>query len=165
MDPRFLLPDVPIADHETAVFSYLVVNNGHSQGREVLATMQDKLAKLASTGAEAASAELGVEAGAAAAAAIGGLIGTPVPVVGTAIGIAVGALAGWLSNTVIRFFDANCDGPVASGAHVFKGAELRDILSRGGLVHGLDNNPGSGSPIGCGSNSYYHTEWNVTIGH
>jgi hypothetical protein len=152
-----------VDDDQPAVFTYIIVNNGHSDPNAVEKELEQLASKLAGAGAQAAakaiSDALVDTIGAAVGAAIGSLVGTAiVPVIGTALG----ALAGWIVNEAEQLIFADCDGPVAAGVHAFVGSQLRAATHNGGVLQTTDNNPGVDSPQGCGSNSMYETTWKVT---
>jgi hypothetical protein len=143
---------VPVADTETAVLTYAIVNNGHGKPGDVEKGLETAARRLAQKGAQAAA----TAAGAAIGELLGASIGTAVvPVIGTALG----AVAGWLVGSVGHLLFANCDGPVAAGVHPLTGAQLR--AAPGGVITHEDNNPGVDSPHGCGGNSHYYVTWSV----
>ena len=149
------LDGIDVGDDESAVFTYAIVNNGHSDPGTVQKVLEQALSALANKGAQAAASAVGTAVGAAVGAAIGSGI---VPVVGTALG----ALAGWLVSATSGLIFADCDGPVAAGFHVFKGSDLRSQIASSGPVRGTDDHPGTDSPHGCGSNSHYTATWSVS---
>jgi hypothetical protein len=55
----------------------------------------------------------------------------------------------------------DCDGAVAGGNHVFSGAQLAAQTANGHVISGTDNNKGTNSPTGCGSNSQYYVSWTI----
>ncbi len=143
---------IPVDDNETAVFTYLIINSGHSDPSVVVKGLEAAASALASKGAQLVA----TAAGGAIGAALGAAIGTAaVPLIGTALG----ALAGWVVSSVGALLFANCDGPVAAAVHTYTGAQLR--AAGGAGLTGNDNHPGSDSPSGCGSNSDYTTFWTV----
>ncbi len=146
---------VPVADNEVAVFTYLIVNNGHSDPGVAEKAIEQAAKTLAEKGAQAAA----TAAGAAIGAALGASIGTAVvPVLGTALG----ALAGWVVSSVGALLFADCDGPVAAAVHTYTGAQLRAGTSQGLKLTDNDHHPGTDSPSGCGSNSVYDVRWTIT---
>jgi hypothetical protein len=145
---------VSVGSDMPVVFTYAIVNNGHGSQANVEQSLQKAGTQLAQKAAEAAAKAVGAEIG----SALGASIGTAaVPVVGTALG----ALAGWLVGEIGGFLFANCDGPVAAGVHVFKGADLASQTGGGKVLTQTDHNPGTNSPTGCGSNSNYYVSWSV----
>lgn len=146
---------VQVGDEEAAVFTYAIINTGHSDPGAVKTGLEQALSFLASKGAQAAASAAGGAVGAAVGASIGTAI---VPVIGTALG----ALAGWLVSSATGLVFANCDGPVAAGLHVFKGGDLRMGIAATGAVRATDDHPGTDSPHGCGSNSHYRAAWSVS---
>jgi hypothetical protein len=153
-----------VSDNEIAVFSYIIVNNGHSGDSVVDAAIRHGAQFLASGGANAAADVVSSAAAAAVGAWLGGVLGSPVPIIGTIVGGALGALAGKLLNELIDVINPNCDGPLASGLITIPGKELQEKLNANENFGQRDKNPGIDSPSGCGSNSYYRTTWSVKKG-
>jgi hypothetical protein len=120
------LKNVPVADNETAVFSYAIVNSGHSDPSTAEKTLEQAVSTLAEKGAQAAASA----AGSAIGAALGASIGTAVvPLIGTALG----AVAGWVVSYAGKLIFANCDGAVAAAVHTYTGSQLRRLgVSRSG---------------------------------
>jgi hypothetical protein len=147
--------DVEVADNETAVFTYAIVNSGHTDPNTAEKTLEQAVSSLAQKGAQIAATGVGAAIGAGLGASIGTAV---VPVVGTALG----ALAGWLVTSAGNLVFANCDGTVAAGVHAFTGAQLR--ASQGGHLGATDHHPGTDSPHGCGSNSNYDVSWSISAG-
>jgi hypothetical protein len=147
---------VPVADNETAVFTYAIVNSGHSDPTAVEKTLEQAVSTLAEKGAQAAA----TAAGGAVGAALGASIGTAVvPVIGTALG----ALAGWLVSSAGKLIFADCDGAVAAAVHTFTGSQLHAGTSQGRHLGESDHHPGTDSPDGCGSNSDYDVSWSIHL--
>ena len=145
---------VPVADNETAVFTYLIVNSGHADPGAAEKAVQQAATTLAEKGAQAAA----TAAGGAIGAALGASIGTAVvPLLGTALG----ALAGWVVSSVGTLLFADCDGAVAASVHTYSGAQLRAGTSQGLKLTGSDHHPGTESAAGCGSNSIYDVRWTI----
>jgi hypothetical protein len=148
--------DVPVADNETAVFSYAIVNSGHTNPTAAEKTLEQAVSTLAEKGAQAAA----TAAGGAVGAALGASIGTAVvPLIGTALG----ALGGWVVSSAGKLIFANCDGTVAAAVHTYSGAQLRAGTSQGQHLGEKDHHPGTDSPHGCGSNSNYDVFWSVHL--
>jgi hypothetical protein len=160
-NPGLVLDNVPIEDKEIAVFSYIIVNNGHSEDTVVDAAIRNAATSLARGGANAAAGAISSTAGAAVGAWLGGFLGSPVPIVGTIVGAALGALTGTLLTSLIDVINPNCDGPLASAVIPIPGQGLRERLDAGQQFSQRDYNPGIDSPSGCGSNSRYWTTWSV----
>jgi hypothetical protein len=137
---------VAAAPTDVVAFTYSIVNTGFAKN-SVEADLQKATAAAASKGAAAGAG--------AAGGAVGGPLGAGIAAVGTeAVGWALGKLEG------IIF--ANCDGPVAAGDHVFTGAQLAAHTAGGKVYTVTDDNKGSDSPHGCGSNSRYYVTWSVS---
>lgn len=156
--PDMVLRDVPVADNEIAVFSYIIINNGRGDPDVAERLLRGAATQLAETGANAVRDVVTTAAGATAGAALGALVGSPVPIVGTFVGAALGGLTAKLLGSLIDMVDPNCDGPLAAGTHIFPGVSL----AGGSPVSQCDHNPGIDSPAGCGANSNYFTTWRVT---
>lgn len=147
---------VSIADNETVVFSYAIVNSGHSDPNAAEKTLEQAVSTIAEKGAQAAASA----AGGAVGAALGASIGTAVvPLIGTALG----ALAGYVVSSAGKLIFANCDGAVAAAVHSFTGAQLRNATGQGRPFQESDHHPGTDSPHGCGSNSNYDVTWSVHL--
>ncbi len=160
--PGIPLTNIPVADDEIVVFTYVIINNGHSTEGEVHKLIESAATKIATTGADAAAKVIGDAAKTAAGAAIGALLGSVVPIVGTIVGAALGALSSFLLGDLINVLNPNCDGPIGSSAMTIGGAELRRILSSGQPWTRKDHNPGTDSAGGCGANSDYSTTWSIS---
>ncbi len=152
-----MFQDVEVGENETAVFTYNIVNNGHSDPSAVEKTLLEGTKTLATKGAELAAQAGGTAIGAALGASIGTGV---VPIIGTALG----ALAGWVVSYGGGLLFANCDGAVASAVHTFSGKQLREGTSRGGHLSKSDYHPGTDSAAGCGSNSKYNVNWTIKLG-
>lgn len=156
------LRNVPIADDEIAVFTYVIINNGHSTESEVQKLLETAAVKLADTSAQAAAKVIGEGAKAAAGAAMCALIASAVPIIGTIVGAALGAVRAFLLGALIKAIDSNCDGPIASAALTIGGKELREKLASGQPWSHQDSNPRNDSPGEYGANSMYQTTWIVS---
>lgn len=160
--PGVPLTNIPISDDEIAVFTYVIINNGHSTESDVHKLIESAATKIATTGANAAANAIGEGAKVAAGAAIGAALGSAIPILGTIVGAALGALSSFLLGELINSINPNCDGPIASAAMTIGGAELRKTLSTGQPWTHKDSNPGVDSAGGCGSNSDYSTTWSIS---
>jgi hypothetical protein len=149
--------NVEVADNETAVFTYAIVNSGHTDPNAAEKTLEQAVSGLAQKGAQIAASAVGAAIGAELGASIGTAI---VPVIGTALG----ALAGWLVTSAGKLLFANCDGAVAAAVHAFTGAQLRAGTNQGGHLGATDHHPGTDSAHGCGSNSNYDVNWSIVEG-
>ncbi len=148
---------VPVADNETAVFTYAIVNSGHTDPTTAEKTLEQAVSSLAEKGAKAAASA----AGGAVGAALGASIGTAVvPLLGTALG----ALAGWVVSSAGKLIFADCDGAVAAAVHTYTGSQLRAGTTGGRPLTGNDHHPGTNSARGCGSNSDYSVSWSIHAG-
>ncbi|MEH2453193.1 hypothetical protein [Nostoc sp.] len=152
-----MFKDIEVGENETAVFTYNIVNNGHSDPSTVEKTLIEGTKTLATKGAELAAKA----AGPAIGAALGASIGTGVvPLIGTALG----ALAGWVVSYGGDLLFANCDGAVASAVHTFSGKQLREGTKQVGKLSDTDYHEGKESPDGCGGNSKYYVNWTIKLG-
>jgi hypothetical protein len=141
--------DIP-NDNTPVVFSYAIVNNGHSDHATLQKELEGALTTLGNAGAKAAASAVGGAIG----AALGASLGTAaVPIIGTALG----ALSGWLVGEIGSILFANCDGPVAAGVRIYTGAQLMQDTAGGQKLTETVEHPGTDSPTGCGSNSVYFT--------
>ena len=85
-------PKVNVGPTDTVVMNYLIVNTGHKNPSQTVATL------------EAAGTQLATKGG----TLLGAAFGSAIPGLGTALG----ALAGWLAGELVGLLNANCDGPV-----------------------------------------------------
>ena len=131
------IPNVADPGGQRVAFSYSIVNNGHSSD-----TFEQALSALVSAAATKAA-----EAG-------GGALAGPA---GEAVGSGAGA---WAIGKLLGIIFADCDGPVAAADHTYSAAELA-AEANGKVVTTTDNNKGTDSPNGCGSNSQYYVTWSV----
>lgn len=139
---------------QTAVLTYAIVNSGHSDPSVVEKALENAAEGLADKAADLAAQALGTGIG----TALGAEIGTAaVPIIGSALG----ALAGWIVNEVGNLLFANCDGPVAAGVHPLSGGDLYAATKGGQAAHHTDDQPGTDSAHGCGSNSHYAVHWST----
>ena len=139
------IPNVAVPDGSVVAFSYSIVNTGHDKN-----TVEQAMQKAAGAAAsKAATAGAGVLGG-----AIGGPLGAGIATVGE-------AAAGWVLGKLENILFANCDGPVAAGDHVFTAAQLAQKTAGGHVLSLTDDNKGSDSPHGCGSNSRYFVTWSI----
>ncbi|KAI9762645.1 MAG: hypothetical protein M4579_000263 [Chaenotheca gracillima] len=151
--PDVALRNIPVEDGEIAVFTYIIINNGHDEEGKIQKTLEEGANKLASNAASSEGKDIG--------AAIGAVLGLAVPVVGTLVGAYLGAVAQVLLTDLFGSILPNCDGPIASAAQVVPASDLNRRLSAGEQFGTTDTNPGVTSPHGCGANSSYTTTWSV----
>ena len=145
---------VSIAQGETAVLTYNMVNSGHQDPNKVEKELETATESLAQKGAKIAVTAIGSAIGSELGAAIGT---AAVPIIGTALG----ALTGYLVGGVFGLIFADCDGPVAAAVHVLTYDQVKAALASGhGQTH-TDDHPGVDSATGCGSNSHYTVTWSV----
>jgi len=140
------IPNVAVGPDDVVAFSYSIVNTGHDKD-----SVEQALQKVT-----AAAASKGASAG---AAAIGGAVGGPL---GSLITFVGSQAFGWVAGELEGILFADCDGPVAAGDHVYTGAQLAQQTSGGKTISATDDNKGSTSHVGCGSNSRYYVTWAIS---
>lgn len=141
------IPNVTVQSGQAVSFSYAIVNSGYKQD-----TLEQDLISWIGRAAQKAAA-----VGAADLAA--GLTGnTSAASLASQVGQQAG---GWAINQLLGIIFADCDGTVAAGDHIFSGAQLANDTNGGLTYWQHDNNPGTDSPAGCGSNSQYYATWSV----
>jgi len=141
------IPNITVQPGQAVSVSYAIVNSGFNQN-----TLEQDLIKWIGSAAQKA-------AGAGAAALAGLLTSDPTA---TSIANTAGEQAGgWAANKLLNIIFADCDGTVAAGDHVFSGLQLANDTAGGHTMWSQDNNPGTDSPVGCGSNSQYYVTWSV----
>jgi len=140
------IPDVDVPAGEVVAFSYSIVNSGHDKD-----SVQQALQKFVT-----AASSKDVTAGAGVVGSgIGGPIGAGLAIIGT-------QAAGWVVGKLENILFANCDGTVAAADHVFNAAQLAQQTAGGHLISATDDNKGSDSATGCGSNSRYFVSWSIS---
>jgi hypothetical protein len=130
---------------DSVSFTYGIVNSGYDANK-----LETALKKAVSD-----AASKGAKAGISAAA------NTILPGSGS---IASAAGSGYADELIADILDVvfpDCDGAVAGGNHVFSGAQLAAQTANGHVISGTDNNKGTNSPTGCGSNSQYYVSWTI----
>lgn len=75
-NPGLIISGVPVGDNEIPFFSYVLVNDGHSDDGVVLKTLEGASSKIAHAGASAAADAVKTASSAAAGDAIGAVVGT-----------------------------------------------------------------------------------------
>jgi len=135
-----------LGDAQVVDFTYNIVNGGYSN------SYAGGMEKLAAIGAAKGVILAGDAVGQELAGNLGGVIGAY-----------VGASApAWAIDKVLGFIFPNCDGVVAAADHIYTGAQLAAQTANGRVIQGTDNNPGTDSPHGCGSNSHYFVSWAIS---
>jgi hypothetical protein len=141
------IPDIEVLPTEAVAFVYSIVNFGFDQ-----ATTEQKI--------KTAIANAATQAAAAGAKAGGMVVAGPV---GGFLGNIVGQTAGgWLVGEALGVVFADCDGPVAGANHTYAGAQLADQTAGGRVLSAADDNKGTDSNRGCGSNSHYTVNWSIS---
>jgi hypothetical protein len=161
-DVGLTIGPLPVAAFEPVVVNYLILNSGHQSQSEIDATLTQVADSLASAGTQAAASAIGAGVGTLVGASIGGAV---VPIIGSALG----ALSGWLVSEFTGLLFADCDGPVAAQQMPFTGASIwRQTPWPGGEIalplFFAQDNPRTNSPAGCGANSDYVVNWQITPG-
>jgi hypothetical protein len=140
-----VIPNVQVPANAVVAFSYLIVNSGHNQ---------DEVGQAVQKGASAASTKAAAAAAGLVGTAVGGPAGTLIASVGT-------EAAGWALGKLVNIIFANFDGTVAAADHAFTAAQLAQKTANGAVFTMVDDNKGSDSPVGCGSNSRYYVTWSL----
>jgi len=124
-NPRILFPNIPLADDEVAILSYVVVNDGHHSRDEI-----DNLLIQAAVGLAERGVQYGIQFGTES-------IGI---VIAREIGDIVSRVLGFifLVLNLAQIFITGCDGWLAAGVHGFAGADL----CLHGLIEGTDQSLG-----------------------
>jgi hypothetical protein len=73
--------------------------------------------------------------------------------------------AGTWASRIGSILFANCDGTVAAKTWTVNEGTLKIIAAGGSPLKGTDQNPGTDSPTGCGSNSLYEVSWSISAAH
>jgi hypothetical protein len=141
------IPNVVVQPGQAVAFSYSIVNSGFNQN-----SIEQDLIKWIGQAAQKAAG-----AGAAALAALG----TDDPNAASIANAAGSGAGGWAATKLLNIIFADCDGTVAAGDHSFSGAQLAKDTAGSKTMFTTDNNPGTDSPTGCGSNSRYEVTWSV----
>ena len=137
------IPNVLVQPGQTVAFTYRIDNTGYNANK-----VEQALKTAVAAGASKAAT--------AGGAGLGSLIGCP------ECGAAVGPGLGWLAGKLEGIIFADCDGTVAAGAHTFPQADLARLTAGGKVISQTDDNTGTDSPTGCGSNSRYYVTWSVS---
>jgi hypothetical protein len=130
-------------DGGSIAWTFLLINAGHTDSGFVAATNK------AADAYAGALAGKSLDASTAAGAGAGVLF-----MLATAAVVA--------AQEVLNLLTANCDGGVASGAFNRTAVELANMTAGSNLTFGeSQNNPGTDSPAGCGSNSSYDVNYQI----
>jgi len=160
--------DVVATDTDLVTFQYSVINssNGPAAATAFLEKIGSELLSAVEKADETAVTKLtGIPLSGLSSQEAGALIGAQLGnIVIPGLGSIIGAVAGWFSTTIADWGWPDCDGPVAIGLRVFSGAQLRGMIQAndGAGTSGVDDNPGTNSADGCGSNSDYQVSWSIT---
>ena len=158
-------PGLTIQDTDTVYFSYSAINSSQaaSAATAFLEKAGSQLLNAVEKADEAAIKDLtGLDLSQISPQEAGALIGAQLGnYVLPGFGAVIGAIAGWFADSVGGFIFPLCDGPVAAGVYVFNAPQLREMLTSGATYTQTDDNPGTTSAKGCGSNSDYQIIWNV----
>jgi hypothetical protein len=138
------IPNVTVEPGQMVAFTYNITNTGYNANS----------VEQAIKSGVASEAQKALTAG---AMALGGLVGCP------ECGSLVGPAGGnWLLGKLEGVIFADCDGPVAGGAHTFPQASLAALTANGKVYAVTDDDKGTDSATGCGGNSHYYVTWSVT---
>ncbi len=142
------IPNVMVGPTNTVAFVYTIVNSGYNSN-----SVEQALQKIVNLGAEKGAG--------AGSAALCGLVTEDPSVAKTCDSVGTSA-ATWVMGKLDGILFPNCDGTVAAATHGFTGAALAKGTANGGVMSGTDDNKGTDSPTGCGSNSRYFVSWTIT---
>jgi hypothetical protein len=153
-----------VADDEKVVMSYIIINHGgSSSSTDIMSTLESTGDTLAKSAIAVYATEVSIVAGAALNVVLPGFGVVLVPILDSALI----ALGDWLLSDVvglISLITPDCDGPVATGVHAYTGSQLRKGIDANQFSHtyAMDNCVGVNSPAGCGDNSLYDVDWNIS---
>lgn len=140
---------------EASLFTYMILNNGHADGKVLDDALLKATGSITSNGVQSISKGIGAGLG-----AIVGIefIGTTIiaPVLGSLLGSLVDYLLSKLGPVVF----VDCDGLVAVESVAFSGRDLFLKTNNGGLTLTTTHH-GTESPDGCGANSVYDVTWTI----
>jgi hypothetical protein len=137
------IPNVLVQPGQKVAFTYRIDNTGFNA---------NKVEQALKTAVAAGAAKAAMAGG----AGLGSLVGCP------ECGAFIGPGLGWLAGKLEGIIFANCDGTVAAGAHTFPQADLARLTAGGKVISQIDDNKGTDSATGCGSNSRYYVTWSVS---
>lgn len=171
---NLIVPNVKIKDTDSVYFHYSVINS--SKGASAAAQFLDSIATQVYSALEKADSKVVEEGtfeiaslsaltpreqGAFVGAQLGFIVGTSIALPG--LGEVLGGLVGWFATDIWTAFCPNCDGPVAFGMYVLSPPQIRNTLMKlGPDFLFAEDCPGVNSAAGCGENSHYLLNWNVT---
>jgi hypothetical protein len=143
---------------EAISFSYLVINNGHSDQSQILASLAagSNSLSLAVTASMAQDIANGVAK--IASAALSSTVTVPV------VGSILGAAGGWLLSQLVSLAFADCDGLVAAELSASIGRGLFEATNNGNTSFGATTTHRSSKPsILCGTGDcVYDVTWSIT---
>ena len=128
-NPNIYFQNIPVKDYESAVFSYLIVNNGHGKPIDVETSLSNGTLSLAQQGVSYASQYQSNSVGETIAQFIGE---TFVRIVGFVVSIIGG---------FVDLFKEGCDGWLAAGVHGFRGMDICNGTPAD--LTGTDSSPGT----------------------
>jgi hypothetical protein len=140
---------------EASLFNYLILNNGHADGKVLDDALVKAAGSITSDGVQSISKGIGAGLGAIVGIEI---IGTTVlaPVIGSLLGSLVDYLLGKVGSVVF----ADCDGLVAAEGVAFSGRDLF-LKTKDGPLTVTTTHHGTDSASGCGANSVYEVTWTI----
>jgi len=124
-----VLKNIPVGDTDVAIFSYVIVNNGHQSQSQITQILEQATIAIATTGAQIA-----------ADVAIDEIIPAIARVIGIAFGNIVGWLIGFIGSGIEELVKEGCDGFLAAGYHGFSGQQ---ICSGSVPLQGMDVSQGT----------------------
>lgn len=127
-------PNIQVNPGDTVLLNYVILNFGHGNPGTALSLVENAGIKIAK-------------------------------ILGPDFGQALGSLLGLnffetLAEQFVILLNADCDGPVAAEQVSFTFEDLVAGTAHGPLTRTTDH-PGTDSPSGCGSNSFYSVKWHI----
>jgi hypothetical protein len=138
------IPNVSVEPGQMVAFTYNITNTGYNAN-----SVEQAIKSAVASEAQKALTAAGM--------AVGSLVGC------SECGSIVGPAGGnKLLTDIEGIIFADCDGIVAAGAHTFPQASLATVTANGAVYSVTDDDKGTDSATGCGSNSRYYVTWSVT---
>ena len=108
-----VLENIPVGDTDVAIFSYVIINNGHKSQSQITQTLDQAVIGIATIGAQIA-----------ANVAIDEIIPEIARVIGITFGEIIGWLIGFIGSGIEELVKEGCDGFLAAGYHGFSGQQI-----------------------------------------
>lgn len=157
-NPNINFQNIPVQDDESAVFSYLIINNGHGKPIDVETSLSNGTHSLAQQGISDAAQYQNTPVGETIAQFIGETFAK-------IVGFVVDIIGGF-----VDLFKEGCDGWLAAGVHGFRGIDICNGSAAD--LTGTDSSPGTQDEelfgfipgITCNSQqSEYDVTWIVSV--